>query len=321
MAGQVTTPGAAGTPASDEADRGPRAIEPGLIVRGLSKAYGRHRVLDALDLSIPAATLTAVVGSNGAGKSTLLGCVADALRHEGSIHFGGSLLRAIPGQMAYLPQRIRLPGGATVDEVLALFRALAGPSPDRVAAPEGFVPAGHRRIAELSGGQAQRVALAGTLFGAPRLLLLDEPHANLDDPAKDSLRNMLAAHRDAGATILVASPAAFDLLANADLVVRVEAGQVVYHGPAAAFLAGLPATVWVDLESGKSAGDIAGIALVTRTRMAGHWAALECRDQDVAMLLATLADRGVGVDRIRIAGPGDADLSALPPDGTRESRP
>lgn len=296
-------------------------IEPGLLIRGLTKAYGRHRVLDTLDLSIPVATLAAVVGSNGAGKSTLLGCVAGALHHEGSIGYGGSRLRAIPGQMSYLPQRIRLPGGATVDEVLTLFRALAGPTPDRTTAPEGFVPNGQRRIAELSGGQAQRVALAGTLFGAPRLLLLDEPHANLDDLAKDSLRDMLAAHRDAGATILVASPAAFDLLANADLVVRVEAGQVVYHGPAPAFLAGLPVTVWVDLGSNGSAADVAGIGLVTRTRIAGHWAALDCREQDVSMVLDNLVARGIGIDRIRIAGPGSEDLSAPPPDDIRERLP
>lgn len=296
--------------------------EPGLVVHGLTKAYGRHRVLDALDLSIPPATLAAVVGSNGAGKSTLLGCIAGTLRHVGTIRCDGSPPSAIPGQMAYLPQRIRLPGGATVDEVLTLFRALAGPTPDRAPAPEGFVPAGQRRIAELSGGQAQRVALAGALFGAPRLLLLDEPHANLDDPAKDALRDMLAAHRDGGATVLVASPAAFDLLAHADIVVRVEAGHVVYHGPAPAFLAGLPVTVWVDLGSNGSAADIADMAdigLVTRTRIAGHWAALDCREQDVPMVLDKLVDRGIGIDRIRIAGPGGADLSAPPADDTREA--
>jgi len=296
-------------------------IEPGLSIRGLTKAYGRHRVLDALDLSIPGATLAAVVGSNGAGKSTLLGCIAGALRHNGTIRHGGSPLRVIPGQMAYLPQRIRLPGGATVDEVLALFRALAGPTADRATAPEGFVPDGQRRIAELSGGQAQRVALAGALFGAPRLLLLDEPHANLDDPAKESLRDMLAAHREAGATILVASPAAFDLLANADLVVRVEAGRVVYHGPAPAFLAGLPVTVWVDFGSNGSGVDIANIGLATQSRVAGRWAGLECREQDVSTVLEHLVARGVGVDRIRVAGPGGADLAAPPPDDTGEARP
>ena len=315
----MTTPAATGTPASDDADRGPGTMEPGLVVRGLTKAYGRQRVLDALDLSIPAATLAAVVGSNGAGKSTLLGCIAGTLRHDGTIRHDGSPLSAIPGQMAYLPQRIRLPGSATVGEVLALFRALAGPTRDRASAPEGFVPAGHRRIAELSGGQAQRVALAGMLFGAPRLLLLDEPYANLDDPAKDSLRDMLAAHRDGGATILVASPAAFDLLANADLVVRVEAGQVVYHGPAPAFMAGLPVIIWVDPASNGSATDIADIGLVTRTRIvAGRWAALECREQDVSMILDDLVARGIGIDRIRVAGPGGADLPAPPADNTRE---
>lgn len=312
------------TPADTPAEGGRPADEVGrrLVVRGLTKAYGHHRALDALDLAIPASTLTAVVGSNGAGKSTLLGCLAGALRHGGSVSLGDSALRPGPGRIAYLPQRIRLPGGATVREVLALFRSLAGPSPDLTTPPDGFLPAGHRRIAELSGGQAQRVALAATLLGSPALLLLDEPLANLDDAARDAVREMLAVHRGAGAAILVASPVtAFDLLASADLVVQVEAGRIVFQGPAPVFLASLPTTIWVALESDASHEEFADVALVERTRIGGRWAVLECRGRDATAVLRTLADRGIAGDRIRIAGPADATLAVSPPDGSPEPAP
>lgn len=292
------------------------ALEPRLAIHGVTKRYGHRRVLDAVDLTIPAATLTVVVGPNGAGKSTLLGCLAGVLRHAGSISFDGSPLRPLPGRAAYLPQRVRLPGGATVDEVLALFRELAGASPSRTTPPAGFVPSGHRRIAELSGGQAQRVALAGTLLGSPDMLLLDEPLANLDDAARDAALEMLAVHRDAGAAILVASPAAaFDLLASADLVVEVEAGRIVFHGAASVFMAGLPTTLWVALESEADAADLANVALVERIRTVGRWAALECRERDATTVLHMLAERGIGADRIRIAGPGDTMPTGSSADG------
>ncbi len=315
----MTAPAAGRSLALSDDDRTPGLIEPRLLVRGLTKAYGHRRVLDALDLVIPAATLTVVVGSNGAGKSTLLGCLAGVLRHAGSISLDDAPLPSLPGRVAYLPQRIRLPGGATVDEVLTLFRALAGPSPDRITPPTGFVPAGHRRIAELSGGQAQRVALAATLIGSPDLILLDEPLANLDDAARDAAHELLAVHRDEGAAVLVASPAAaFDLVASADLVVQVEAGRIAFHGAASAFMAGLPTTVWVALESEADAAKLADIALVERIRIVGRWAALECRERDATTILRAIADRGIAADRLRIAGPGDATRAGSHPDGLTE---
>ncbi len=201
-----------------------------LAVRGLSKAYGGRQVLDTVDLEIPAGSLALIVGTNGAGKSTLLACLAGALRHEGEVFFGGRPLRPEPGRIAYLPQRLRLPSSATVGETLALFRALGGSQADRVAPPTGFVPDDRRRIGELSGGLAQRVALAGLLLGSPELLLLDEPFANLDDAARDTVSAMLREHQAHGATVVVASPAGGALIASADLVVRIESGAVAWRG-------------------------------------------------------------------------------------------
>lgn len=277
-----------------------------LVVRGLIKAYGRSRVLDVPELVIPPSTTTAVVGSNGAGKSTLLACLAGALIHGGSVSLGDVVLRPGRGRIGYLPQRIRLPSGATVGEVLALFRSLASPAPDRVVPPDGFLPPEHRRIGELSGGQAQRVALAATLLGSPEVLLLDEPLANLDDSGLAAVHAMLAVHRAAGATVLIASPVtAFDVLAGADLVIRLGGGRVTFRGTPSDFLGGLPTTVWVALGSGALIGQLAALDHVEQVRVVGSWAALGCRERDVTTLIRTLTDLGIAADQIRIAGPAD----------------
>ncbi|HSO30459.1 MAG TPA: ABC transporter ATP-binding protein [Candidatus Sulfomarinibacteraceae bacterium] len=213
-----------------------------LVVRGLGKRYGELPALDGLDLDVPGSTLLAVIGPNGAGKSTLLGCLSGVLRHGGSATLDGLPISPGDGRTAYLPQRLRLPPTATVADVLGLLRALAGGASDRLPIPDGFVPDGGRRIGELSGGQAQRVALAGALMGTPDLVLLDEPLANLDDDARSVAMALFRAHRDAGAIVLVASPAANDILVAADLAARIENGRLAELGPASACLGSVPAT-------------------------------------------------------------------------------
>lgn len=197
-----------------------------LELRGLAKAYGKRAVLGPIDLVIPAGTLVSVLGTNGAGKSTLLGSIAGVLRHTGRVSYAGASIRPGDG-CAYLPQRMRFPARATGDETLGLFRQLVGQVVDRATPADGFLPEGARRMEELSGGQAQRVALACAVMGPPRILLLDEPFANLDEPSRAEATRLLRAHRDAGATVLVASPAAADVLSICDRSIAIEAGGLV----------------------------------------------------------------------------------------------
>ena len=200
--------------------------------RGLSRSYAGGRGIDGLSADIAAGTLCAVVGGNGAGKSTLLRCLAGIVRFRGEALVAGRAPgRAARGAVGYLPQGIVLPPRATVGEIVALFAGFGGeadPALDRELVPV----AADRLMRELSGGEQQRVALAALLAMRPAVLLLDEPFAAMDRPARAAALARLRAACDRGATVLVASPAPdlTDLGLIADRVLLLERGRIAADG-------------------------------------------------------------------------------------------
>jgi ABC-2 type transport system ATP-binding protein len=170
-----------------------------------------------------------LAGNNGSGKTTLLRGVAGLARVGGRIELDGALLTDDPTSrraVGYLPQAVGLPAWATVAEVLALFGSLRGSDRTVVPLPDGFLPELDRPVGHLSGGQRQRVAFAVSLLGAPRLLLLDEPAANLDEDGRAVLRDLLQQVRATGASVLIAAPSPSDLAGLPDRLVRLVDGRV-----------------------------------------------------------------------------------------------
>ena len=308
-------PGVAAVEQSDVA-----GAEVRVVAEGVAKSYGSVDVLRGVDLRLSPRTLVAIAGSNGVGKSTLLGCLAGTIRHAGQITLDGVPVgSATRGRIAYLPQRLRLPAASSGNEVMRLFGSMARGHERRADVPEGFLPDMGKPIGQLSGGQAQRVALAAMLHGDPDLILLDEPFANLDDDARAQAHQLLQAHRDAGATVLVASPTALDLLAMIDRVLLLEDGVIGFDGAPAGYAGRLEMTVWVrpgDLDTER----LAGLDHVLQARTEGEWLALECHEDHVIGLLRDLEAAGVPSDRVRFGGPtSDARLSVSPPPAGREA--
>ncbi len=208
---------------------------PILQVEDLSKSFGSWS-LDDVSFALPPGRIASLAGANGSGKSTVLRCIAGLTRFEGTVRVCGVTVDGgveARRQLAYVPQTVSLPATATIGEVLELFARLRGTDLDGLPVPDGFLRPWSTRIGTLSGGHRQRVALAAAFVGSPRLLLLDEPVANLDEEGRSVFWELLSHLRDQGATALVAAPALSSgaPVAIADHAIQLSDGRLVSSGP------------------------------------------------------------------------------------------
>ncbi|TWB39605.1 ABC transporter ATP-binding protein [Nitrospirillum pindoramense] len=167
-------------------------------IAGLAKTYPNGlRALAGIDLSVSAGEILAIVGGSGCGKSTLLRLVAGLeTPNAGSVRVGGDVVRGPHPAVGLVFQEPRLLPWLTVAENVGfgLSSLDAGERAVRVAlALERVGLAEHAQAwpRELSGGQAQRAALARALVTRPQVLLLDEPFSALDALTRTALQDHL----------------------------------------------------------------------------------------------------------------------------------
>jgi len=222
-------------------------------VTGLRKRYPNGTLaLDGVDLAVPAGELAVLLGANGSGKSTLLRCAVRLVEPDaGTVRVGdteltglrGAALRRARSQVALIFQQSRLVRRrSALDNVAAgalahhpgLRTAFGGlPVGERARAAElldrvGLGELAGQRADTLSGGQAQRTAIARALAQRPAVLLADEPVASLDPDATSATMALLRdlAHRDRLAVLCVLHQPAL-ALSFADRVVALHRGRVV----------------------------------------------------------------------------------------------
>jgi len=188
-----------------------------LRFEGLSRRFGRLRVLVDASGAVEAGGVLSVRGPNGCGKSTLLRCLAGLLRADR----GTITARERDRELSADERRRRIgyvaPDLAFYDELsgfenLALFARLRGLDADRgPALLRRLALAGERPYHAMSSGMRQRLRWAFALLHTPELLLLDEPFQNLDAPGETAVRELLDERLAAGALAVVASPAEVEL--------------------------------------------------------------------------------------------------------------
>lgn len=211
-----------------------------VTIKGVTKAFGDHSVLNGVDLHVPDGGLTAVLGSSGCGKTTLLRIVAGFVRADGGrVTLGDRVVE--DGRTAIAPERR---GVGYVPQEGALFPHLDVAANILFGLPRGErsehrlhelldlaeLPhdLAHRPPHELSGGQQQRVALARALAPRPRVILLDEPFSSLDAGLRVSAgRSVRRVLKHAGATALLVTHDQGEALSLADEVAVMRAGHVV----------------------------------------------------------------------------------------------
>lgn len=225
----------------------------------VSIAYENAEVLNDISLSIPSGRVTLIAGRSGAGKTTLA-CLAAGLTkaQSGSVLLGGTA--PVPGEVALAfqnpEQQLFL---ETVERELAFAPRNLGCSEDEVARRVSDA-ASQLEIKELlpsdpfclSGGQARRVALASTLTLSPRAVVLDEPTAGLDAPARAALHRLVQDLACKGLPVLVVSHDLEEWLAIADQVILLADGTIAWQGTPGALASDIDAFARAGLEPPES---------------------------------------------------------------------
>jgi ABC-2 type transport system ATP-binding protein len=200
----------------------------------VSKTFKRNRVLDGIDLDIGLGERVALIGSNGAGKTTLIRCLLGEYTHEGSVTIDGLAPRphrkqvlATVGFVPQLPPPLKMPVGQLIGFAAALCRgderrigALAlrlGLDVDRFR---------RQPFVKLSGGQKQKILIAIALGRDAKVLVMDEPAANLDPEARKIFFELLA-ERQHDSTMLISSHRLNEVASLVNRVVELDMGKVV----------------------------------------------------------------------------------------------
>jgi ATP-binding cassette subfamily B protein IrtA len=208
--------------------------------RGVRFAYDGREVLRGIDLTVEPGTVTALTGPSGSGKSTLVRLLPRFFDPDaGSIRLGGVDLRDVGGRelrrrISFVFQDVRLLRTAVADNI-----SLAVPEADRDAVVRAAklahihdrileLPRGYDTVlgeeAELSGGEAQRIALARALAAETPILVLDEATAFADPLTDRAVRETLATLRDRTVLVIAHRP---ETIAGADVVVTLRDGVIV----------------------------------------------------------------------------------------------
>ena len=230
-----------------------------LEVEGLAKNFGGLRAIDNVSFTVPDGSLTAVIGPNGAGKTTVFNLVtnlyqpdAGALRFYGASILGMSPVRIAATGLIRTFQTARIyPAMTALENVLAgahlhvrapawqqmLWlgfarreeRALIAKA-DALLELVGLAPFRDTAATDLPMGGQKLLEVVRALMAEPRLLLLDEPAAGLNDAETADLAELLRAVRDSGVTVMVVEHNMSLVMGVADQVIVLDAGSVVAHG-------------------------------------------------------------------------------------------
>jgi ABC-type Fe3+/spermidine/putrescine transport system ATPase subunit len=220
-----------------------------LDVRGVSKRFGDVTALDQIDLRVPAGAFFGLLGPSGCGKSTLLRILAGLeVPDAGGVSFGGrDITRVAPERRPFnivfqsyalfphMTVRDNIAFGLTTDRRGRPPAAEIRRRADEMLELVGLAGYEERRPSEISGGQAQRVAVARALVRRPELLLLDEPLSALDRNVRHALREeLLRIHRELGTTFLLVTHDQDEALSMSEYVALMNHGKLEQVGTAEA---------------------------------------------------------------------------------------
>ena len=202
--------------------------------KNIAKTFRKARVLDGISLDIGIGERVALIGSNGAGKTTPIRCLLGEYTHVGSVAINGLDPRnnrtAVLGSIGFVPQ-LPPPLKMPVGQLINFSASLCGTDPQRIHAIAKRLGLDvdailSRQFVRLSGGMKQKLLIAIALGREAKVLVMDEPAANLDPEARKIFFDLLAERLD-DATMIISSHRLDEVSALVNRVIEMDMGKVV----------------------------------------------------------------------------------------------
>ena len=210
-----------------------------IVVTGLRKGFGDWPVLWDLDLTVEWGQFLVIFGANGVGKTTLLKTLSTQARPDaGQVWIGGIERnhdsRAIRRMLGVIPHRNLLYEDMTCQENLQFFaRLYRVPNPERRITEAldimGLEARRNSKAGTLSNGMQRRLSIARAILHEPRILLMDEPEAGLDQEALEMLGGLLEGWVDEGRSVVMTTHNVEQGLAWGDRVAILSGGKIAYE--------------------------------------------------------------------------------------------
>jgi len=207
-----------------------------IIIENCSKKFGKHEVLQNINLSFHKGECVALIGPNGCGKTTLIKSILGmVIPDSGSIKFdnksiyGDYLYRSSIG---YMPQIGRYPDNMTIGQIIEMIKKIRN---SEQALDEDLINAFElekmflKQMRTLSGGTTQKVSAALAFLFNPEVLILDEPTAGLDPLASEILKEKIIREKEKGKLILITSHLLSELDDLVTEIIFMQDGKVHFH--------------------------------------------------------------------------------------------
>ena len=210
-----------------------------LSVKGLNVSYGKNHILKDINLEIENGEFVSILGKSGCGKTTLIKSIAGLLETDnGDINIFDKNVAGLPPekrQTVIVFQDLRLFPHMNVEDNIAfamklkkMDKAVIKEKVDKLLAQVRLSGYEKRKVSRLSGGQMQRVALARALGAEPKLLLLDEPFASLDEDLRKEMGELVRRlHRENGITTVMITHDKEEAMELSDRLALMEEGRIL----------------------------------------------------------------------------------------------